>query len=251
MQPPADPNQTNAASASAAEHTPEVSSHRLMQSCKRPTTRRIVGLLAPALCVTTLMLIPDIAPATVAEQRARLPPPAECGDPIAGVWRSHSFDGPFQQWQVFTLEINRDEAQPSLLTGTIVNNAWDGMPESPEPPPCAGGLHFIVHMDGAGSYDDVTSQVHFGGVNWRLDQLLCGSGVGFGYNLDQFTGVVDHELQEFQSVNNDGGRAVNVPTVFRRIECFDAPNDDQGPATGIQIQPPSFQPPTGGGCGRR
>jgi hypothetical protein len=39
------------------------------------------------------------------------------------------------------------------------------------------------------------------------------------YRPDHFTGTIDPAIQEFQSVNNDGGRAVNDPMVFRRIAC--------------------------------
>ena len=31
----------------------------------------------------------------------------------------------------------------------------------------------------------------------------------WGYNLDNFSGEIDPEIQEFQSLNNDGGRDVD------------------------------------------
>jgi hypothetical protein len=52
-------------------------------------------------------------------------------------------------------------------------------------------------------------------------------------------------LQEFQSVNNDGGRYIDVPTVFRRVECF-----EEGPAPSIEITPPAFVPEIESGCAR-
>jgi hypothetical protein len=57
------------------------------------------------------------------------------------------------------------------------------------------------------------------------------------YNLDHFTGRIDTELQEFQSVNNDGGRAVNEPKVFRRVRCLEPPM-----APHVAIAPPPFYP---------
>ena len=66
---------------------------------------------------------------------------------------------------------------------------------------------------------------------------ICGSSIGFGYNLDNFTGTIDPEIQEFQSVNNDGGISVNEPNVFRRIRCF------EGPAPTDDVEPPPFQRP--------
>jgi hypothetical protein len=68
----------------------------------------------------------------------------------------------------------------------------------------------------------------------------------FGYNLDRFSGVIDHEIEEFQSVNNDGGRYVNVPTVFRRVSCDDT--KDIKPR--VSVEPPPFYPPKEDrGCG--
>jgi hypothetical protein len=55
---------------------------------------------------------------------------------------------------------------------------------------------------------------------------------------------------EFQSVNNDGGRAVNDPVVFRRVQCNDGEHLDSEPR--IAVAPPPFYPPEDeGGCGFR
>ena len=48
-------------------------------SPRRVVATALVGLLG------ALVLLPSVAPATVEEQRARLPPPATCQDPIEGV----------------------------------------------------------------------------------------------------------------------------------------------------------------------
>ena len=92
--------------------------------------------------------------------------------------------------------------------------------------------------------------MHFGGTSWRLTNVFCGPNPPFpDYNLDQFSGTIDPDLQEFQSVNNDGGVMVNMPTVFRRIQCFDAP-----PPPRVAVTPPPFFPkasvePEASGCG--
>jgi hypothetical protein len=182
---------------------------------------------------------------TIAEQRARLPPPAKCTDPIAGVWKSHTYDPARIQWTEFVLEIRRLDADSPVLTGTITNHSWFGPATEVQPPPCTstGGLEYVVSMDAQGTLTGMDLQ--FGGIgSWRLDETKCGY-FGAGYNLDQFTGTIDPAIQEFQSVNNDGGAAVNDPAVFRRIKCFDDPGLQHPP-----VAPPPFMPPSSGcGCG--
>ncbi|MEM9190680.1 MAG: hypothetical protein AAGF12_15955 [Myxococcota bacterium] len=188
--------------------------------------------------------LPRVAPATIAEQRARLPPPAECDDPVAGVWRSHQYDTTYRDWTIFTLTIQRVEGSDTQLSGLIHNHSWDAGPEQEEPGPCRPGLsEWEVSMDGHGTFDE-DGQIFFGGQGaWRLDRIICNFGPG-GYNLDNFSGRIDFDLQEFQSVNNDGGRAVNHPTVFRRVSCFQSP-----PAPHAIEEPPPFYPDMSRGCG--
>lgn len=187
---------------------------------------------------------------TVAEQRARLPPPAECTDPIAGVWKSHSYDNLFLDWTVFTLDMHREAPGVDRFKGTITNHSWDGTPEQTSPPPCTGGLRYVVSMDAEGTVVD--GKIDFYGIGtWRLDEVLCGFW-NMGYNLDHFSGQIDPELYEFQSVNNDGGRSINDPVVFRRVKCH--PSDELASAPDeprISVAPPPFYPPEqqGGGCG--
>lgn len=181
---------------------------------------------------------PWASDATVAAQRARLPPPAACPDPIAGTWKSHAFNATVGHWNQFTLEIHREG--PERLRGRIANHSWDGTEADVWPPTCAGALHYVVSMDAEGGFDGEVLRFHGVGA-WRLDELLCGD-ADFGYNLDDFTGRLDPELQEFQSLNNDGGLAINVPTVFRRVSCA------QGLREPVAAPPPPFFPPVGGGC---
>jgi hypothetical protein len=192
-----------------------------------------------AVVLLLLFTVPAFA-GTIAEQRARLPPPAECTDPVVGVWKSHTYDPYRTQWTEFTLEIHRKEAGSNELSGTIKNHSWFGPQTEVQPGPCAGELHYVVSMDADGELSGM--DVRFGGIGqWRLDDTMCGY-FSAGYNLDVFTGVIDPKIQEFQSVNNDGGAAVNEPTVFRRIKCFD------DPVQHAPVDPPPFMPPRSG-CG--
>jgi hypothetical protein len=210
---------------------------------------RTQGIGAALLVAFTvaLTLTPRPAPATVEEQRARLPPPAECPDPVEGVWRSHAFNERWGEWNIFTLTVERTEPGSSELKGTISNQAWYGPNTESVRGPCEGRLQYLVSMDAQGTVTDGT--ISFGGVGaWRLDEMYCGEPT-FGYNLDQFSGVIDPEILEFQSVNNDGGRYVNVPTVFRRVECLDRGGP---PPPTVSVTPPAFYPPSDepkGGCG--
>jgi hypothetical protein len=194
-------------------------------------------------------LVPLRAPATVQEQRARLPPPAECDDPVAGIWKSHSYDESYYDWTIFTLDIHRKEGSPTELEGTISNHSWLGPPEQSQPGVCEGLTRYKVSMDAAGTVVD-NAIVFTGHGQWRLDGVLCGEFNGL-YNLDSFSGTIDPDILEFQSVNNDGGRAVNYPVVFRRVACHAGELTGEDEAR-IAVAPPPFYPPedeAGGGCG--
>ena len=211
----------------------------------RPGARRRWRRALAVAAFAIVGLVPLIAGATIEEQRRRLPPPAECDDPVAGVWKSHQYDPRYGDWTIFTLNVQRVEGSEGELTGTIVNHSWDARPDQEEPTTCeAGGAQWLVSMDARGRIEP-DGRIHFGGIGqWRLDRVICRTGP-YAYNLDNFSGIVDRELNEFQSVNNDGGRSVNDPTLFRRISCFESP-----PAPHVQPVPPPFYPDVGGGCGR-
>ena len=216
------------------------------------TLRRFLGGIAAA---GTLVLLPSLAPATVEEQRARLPPPAVCADPLEGVWVSHQYEAAYDEWMIFTLDVRRDPrgaASPNAhgvtgripVIGHISGHAWFGAgPLGEQPPGCAPGIHhWEVGMPGEGFADG--GRIEFWGTRWSVTNVWCGPR-SFGYNLDHFTGVIDPAIQEFQSVNNDGGRAVNDPTVFRRVRCYEA--------TAVPhplVAPPPFHPPRRSGCAR-
>lgn len=197
------------------------------------------------LAAVLLWSIPRPAPATVSEQRARLPPPAKCNDPVTGIWKSHKYDPRFRDWYIFTLNIRRSEKDSETLEGTIRAHSWTGRRTEEEPPPCRPGLrHWAVIMQARGTISK-TGQIGFGGTSWKLEHAYCGPPVRRGqYNLDHFSGVIDPKLQEFQSVNNDGGRSVNDPTVFRRVGCH-----RESPASHADPTPPPVTPSKGCGFG--
>lgn len=200
------------------------------------------------LCMSALMLWPLPLEATVEEQRARLPPPAECQDPVEGIWLAHHFTARQRQWYLFTLTIRRTEPKSPTLKGEIESHFWDGGPKDLRPPlPCKPGVdEQIVDMPAKGLYDG--TKVQFGGTSWKRRPAICGRASGT-YYADSFSGVIDPKTQEFQSVNNDGGPAVNEPTVFRRIRCFETIPPPPTPG-GPDVKPPPFEPPKRLGCGK-
>ncbi|MFV8749963.1 hypothetical protein ACNOYE_05400 [Nannocystaceae bacterium ST9] len=198
--------------------------------------RRTLGPILLLALAGALSLVPGRGRATIAEQRARLPPPAECQDPVTGVWQSHSFNEMYQEWGRFTLTIRRKPGSETELEGEMVNESWYGPQTEVQRGPCVGRLQYLVSMTASGSYVD--GRIDFWGNEWKLEEALCAVDYGFGYNLDRFSGQIDPELQEFQSVNNDGGRYVNVPTVFRRTSCSDVAD----PTPRVSVAPPPFYP---------
>ena len=196
-------------------------------------TAAIAALLA------TLIVGTRDAPATIEEQRARLPPAAECASPIAGRWRSLNYSHYEDAWYQFTLEIRAEGPDGSVLTGMIYVDDWDGPERTPEPPvPCI--RRHKGKMTGRGTFKN--GDVRFGGSDYEPVEQVCGHALR--YNPDQFTGKLDPERQEFQAVNNDGGLMVNDPTVFRRIGCF----DDTRKEPGSDVKPPPFFPKHKSGC---
>lgn len=222
-------------------------SRRTLPDRRRATLRRgRAGIVMLAGFAVAITLAPAEAPATIEQQRARLPAPAKCRDPVAGVWRSHAYNEMWEEWNVFTLSVKRKDGSETELEGTVTNEAWYGPESEEQRGRCEGRLQYLVSMPGEGKV--VNGRIDFGGVReWKLEEVFCGDFDG-GYNLDQFSGQIDPDRLEFQSVNNDGGRFVNVPTVFRRIKCLDGPEDEEEIA--VTVAPPPFYPPEGAsGCG--
>jgi hypothetical protein len=216
---------------------------------KTPTRRssRLV-LSAFVAGLSALFLYSGETGATVEEQRARLPPPAACKDPVEGTWMAHKFEPRFSEWYIFTMQVRRAAPGSADLTGDVLSHFWTGAPGEQNPPTCSPGrLHAKVTMPGKGTIQP-DGKIEFGGTTWVRAPGPCDAeSRGVMYNPDHFSGTIDPALQEFQSVNNDGGRAVNEPVVFRRVRCFDpaAP-----PAPTVNVTPPPIAPPKHRGCGR-
>ncbi|MBI2897538.1 MAG: hypothetical protein HYY06_28525 [Deltaproteobacteria bacterium] len=201
---------------------------------------RLVHLVA-----TVVVLLPALAPADVQEQRARLPPPAACADPVEGTWMSHAYYPHVGQWYIFELAIRRAPPGSGTLAGEMHALYWNGDPGDSEPPTCAPGVYRkSVHEPAVGTIDG--SRIAFNGTSWRADDDFCGAPAD-AYNLDNFSGTIDPALQEFQSVLNAPGW-VDVPTVFRRVRCADSPQAP--PVLPVKVAPPPIQPPgSSAGCG--
>src|SRR5687768_9516453 len=84
-----------------------VSSPIAPSSSARPRIVRRVLLSAVAMIVVCLAF-PGRPRANVQEQRARLPPPATCQDPVEGIWKSHALYPNHGIWHIFTLTVRRD-----------------------------------------------------------------------------------------------------------------------------------------------
>jgi hypothetical protein len=192
-------------------------------------------------------LLPRGSSATVEEQRARLPPPAECPDPIEGTWAALIYYAHQRTWYDFTLVIRRTTpaAEGNLsgrLEGELTSHFWTGTPKVDKPPTvCTPGMQEItVKMPGTGTVD-AAANVIFGATTFKVDHVTCGRPVS--YSPDHFSGKIDTTIHEFQSVNNDGGNAVNEPAVFRRIRCRDAEGLTGPSRTKSEAKPPAFEPP--------
>jgi len=205
----------------------------------------LLSLLASAL-LACLLLQSRQSSGTVAAQRARLPPAASCeDDQVAGYWRSHQYIKKDRQWSEFTLEIHRVDGDKNKLFGKITNHTWRAGPDREQPGKCDSNQRYRLRfaLTGKGEVKEGLN-LRFEATSWKLDEVICGRKPrGLRYNLDRFTGKIDPKRQEFQSVNNDGGRMVNHPTVFRRVRCF-----ADGPPPNVKVKPPALFPKGSSGC---
>jgi hypothetical protein len=167
-----------------------------------------------------------LRPGSVGQQRAILPRAVHCDDEVAGIWRAQKYDPVYGDWMLATLFMHRGASNE--LHGTMVVHQWDGGPFQIRPPVCGPfGFDFVVDEPADGFATG--RRVDFGAHSWRLREIRCNGGLrALDYHPDHFTGTIDPEREEFQSVNNDGGRAVNDPMVFRRIACLDQPDGANG-----------------------
>jgi hypothetical protein len=215
-----------------------------------PRHRRRRLLTLAVVLGASVSLLPRGSSATVEEQRARLPPPAECTDPVEGTWAGLVYTAHQRTWYEYTLVIRRTAPADAgsvqgALEGEMTSHHWTGPPTADKPPTgCKPGLRDVtIRMPGTGTVD-AAANVSFGSTSYTVDHVSCGS--AGHYMPDHFTGKIDSTIHEFQSVNNDGGAAVNEPAVFRRVRCRDAPG-----RTKLSAKPPAFSPPKHAwSCGR-
>jgi hypothetical protein len=191
-----------------------------------------------------VVLWPSAAPATVEEQRARLPPAADCADPVEGMWLAIMYTEQREEWYEYSIDVKRVAPGSNQLKGEMTSHFWHGGAGDQKPPACnpIAGYEAVVKMPNATGSISPKGELLFGATTWRLDKMVCGVS-RILYNPDHFSGTIDPVRQEFQSVNNDGGNAVNEPAVFRRVSCFDSPRK-----VGVDVKPPDYAPPKKG-CG--
>jgi hypothetical protein len=191
--------------------------------------RRVYTSLLCLICAATV-LSPSLLFGSIEEQRARLPPAAivdagaDCSDPVVGLWLGQQYNPRSRSWQRYQLDVRRTAPGSSTLIGEVRVHFWIGWRSHSEPrTDCShNALAAEVSQRAAGVIDGLS--LTFGGLDWRTTQVFCQPlGTSVSYNPDRFTGVIDPSIQEFQSVNNDGGTAINEPVVFRRIRCAESP----------------------------
>lgn len=156
---------------------------------------------------------------TIEGQRALLPRAATCKDPIAGTWEAHKYNANLGGlWVHFTLSVHRGTG--GGLIGPILSHTWSGSPLDSVPPECrAGAVNMTVSMNATG-VDGGNGKITFGATRYSVVSVEC-RGIESSYAPDHFSGTIDPQRQEFQSVNNDGLNDINAPYVFRRTGCLD------------------------------
>ena len=203
-------------------------------------SRRPRQALLAAIVLTPLAIValPPSAPASIEEQRKRLPPPAKgCPDAIEGVWVC--IDNPRGDWYRHALHIEREAPSSIQLTGKIQTRSWSGPRHDPAyPESCEGGASdYEVRQPSTGTFVD--GRVSFGAQSYIISTIRCGFGPS-NYHPDTFTGQLLDDGTEFHSVHDDGYHEPRV-RVFRRIQCMD-------PKKPTPTLPPPAPPPVGTGC---
>lgn len=219
----------------------------MQTSGARPSRRAILAVLVAGTAGLHLYTCPALG--TIDEQHDRLPPPALCADPVEGFWSAQNYVPAHRQWYAFTLEIHRKEAGKPDLTGEIEVHFWTGTAESTTPPPCGpGGQDVFITSPGSGVLDG--DRVRFEASTYRVDRVTCGP-KKFHYRTERFSGTIDEALEEFQSLDDDGGYLVDEPFVFRRVGCLDSPPAvAPSPAPSSRPAPePTPAPAPSRGCG--
>jgi hypothetical protein len=210
-------------------------------------SRRVRRRLAAAALLTafTWFLRPAVAPANVQEQRARLPPPAtDCSDPVTGTWMSHAFYPHVAQWYVIHLDVRRKAPGSRDLVGQMRVHFWTGDERTVEPPACTGDTVRAEVREPAVGAIASDGAIRFAATSYVGERTYCGW--AGGYALDTFSGRIDFTRMEFVSRLDDGHEFRDIPVVFRRIACAEAPTVPRP-----VVAPPLTPPGHVSGCGLR
>lgn len=195
--------------------------------------------LAPWLVVLTL--IPMWSWATVQEQRERLPDaPESCATPLDGQWLAHVYYPHVSEWYRFTLDLTVNGEQ---VRGTLLSHYWHGTEDNADVPPCAGDSRYPASVvePVSGRWDGSTLNIN--ATSWNNGGPGCQPVRPGGYMLDNFSGPVDVDAQEWPSVlDADSPLWTAVPTLFRRVSCKEAAVAVDRDA----VAPPPFAPPSRG-----
>lgn len=188
--------------------------------------RRRTALTLACAAIAATTIDPRALFGSIEDQRARLPPAADsdagadCSDPAAGVWLGQQYNPRSRSWQRYELHVQRSSPGSNELTGEVRVHFWSGWHSHSTPLMDCSRPHLSAEViqRATGTFDG--AQLAFGGHDWRVSRIFCQPpGTRVLYNPDHFSGALDTTTQEFQSVNNDGGSAVNEPVVFRRVRC--------------------------------
>ncbi len=213
---------------------------------KRSRLRAMFLLGVPFLLLT----LSEDSPATVEQQRQRLPPAAECSNNVEGKWlglRWSSHRRP-PEWYRVELSVKYTHSNvPDEIEGTINVRFWRGGEKAETPPQTCSPYEGIALQRAIGTATN--GNIDFRATSWTTVPGECAY---YGrYALDHYSGVIDPKLLEFQAENNDGAMAVHEPTVFRRIQCLASGTPEPTWTTNpVAVTPPAFTPKRRFGCGK-
>jgi hypothetical protein len=191
-----------------------------------PDERALLHPAVPAAHANPIDLSAFLAERVAAAPDDLVPGAADCPDPIVGTWVSREHYPEFGDWYRFELVIRRDARDPARIVGTIGSRSWAGGADlhlptsclSPNPEELGVAFDWSVRMDATGAFDG--ARVSFDGRSHHVETTRCGPQFRADhYNVDHFGGQLVENGRYLQAVNNDGGRAVDEPHVFRRISC--------------------------------
>ena len=143
--------------------------------------------------------------------------PAECSDPIAGVWHGRYHMPDYGDWHDFVLTIRRGDG--GVLVGKIMVEFWDGDATQADPPKvCRVHGHYTGTMTARGSFAPDGHAVTFDGQDFAIDKILCGRKRGdISYSPDRFVGKLENGTLTLQ--NRDGWRDPTSNVRFSRTSC--------------------------------